>query len=235
MSVQIVLSNGTKKSLNGLYVGDAAGNFRLRLYGIFGILGMDLCSRSGQITGYMPTRNFAFQNSTNDVEVSNCLELILLGRIGQARELFFPRAWDREADGRRVSEASPNLLKVDVLAPRSIVPLRQVWVDPEQGVVTAQDMFNFKGEAIGNIHYSKFVPQSSIETQKGSSDGPDDTQPIPTSIHVVTSKISFHFTLESITLNQVIDSDAFHLTLPDHIQLTPLDKLASDGAGLFSK
>lgn len=235
MNVQIIPANGRTVSLSGQYLGDSAGNFRLKLTGMFGILGLDLCSKSGQITGYMPTKKIAFQCSREQIEVSSSLELILLSRIGQARELFFPRAWDSGAIRRRVKNGERDMLEVDVLSSKSEIPLRRISVDPDQKAVIAEDVFKCDGKPIGRSQYSKFVSYASIASDRCNDDTQAAAVPIPTLINVATRQVSFEFTLESLSVNREIDGKSFELQLPENTPLTPLSELSREGNCLFSK
>jgi hypothetical protein len=234
MSVQIVQAGGKTTSLSGQYIGDSSGNFRLKLTGIFGIVGLDLCARDGQITGYLPTKKIAFQCTREQIEASPCLELILLTRIGQARELFFPRAWDAAATGRRVKQGENDLLEVDVFSSKSDIPLRKTEVDPERKAVIAQNVFKCDGAPIGQSHYSKYVSCASM-ADSSKADGLASALPVPTAIHTGTAKVSFDFTLESLNINQELGKNAFELRLPEHLQLTAPADLSREGSSLFSK
>ena len=237
LKVKVTNDRGKTMNLDASYVGDAAGNFRLRLTGIFGILGLDMAMADGRLVCYLPTRKTAFE--VPEQEMLNCAscELGLISELGRARELFSPRAWSAHADARKISDDEHGLsINVLHITPASTQCVRHITVDPIQKNIASEDVFRPSGDFLGRAEYTRFVPyQNLMDDHK--SNPPDYLleTPVPQNVRLTSGngKLTLEFEVESLRLNEPLNPRALEIDIPSKIHVATLNEALASGQGLF--
>jgi hypothetical protein len=114
--VTVATNKGKKISLHGTYVGEAKGNFRMRLTGPLGITAAEVACIDGHVAVLLPTKNQLLEGDISQALTAGNSELPLLLAACNARDLFVPMAWTSEAIERRGKYQHDKLI-VSVITP----------------------------------------------------------------------------------------------------------------------
>lgn len=224
---------GKDYHLSGAYLGDNAGNLRLRLK-YEEMLVMDLAFHGASVELSLPRKNRFFRGTRLDAMNSACDELALLAHVGNAHDLFFPRAWSPKAIERRV-KLEGNQEVVSILERRGTVAsrcARRFWISPTQPVADKIEVFNSNGQALGVIRYDDYRFPEAL-----ASDDPSVPKQIvyPSTVTLVSKSgnRSLELDLQALHLNQSIESKCFEGTLPDGAKVLDLRSDLTDEKGPF--
>ena len=238
LKVKITNDLGKSMNLDASYVGDSSGNFRLRLTGIFGILGLDMAMCDERLVCYLPTRKTAFAVPEQEMLTCASVELGLISELGRARELFSPRAWATHADARKITEDENGLL-VNVLrvTPSSSKCIRRIQLDPIERNIASEDVFRPSGDLLGRAEYMKFVPYQNLIEDRKNNHASDDLleTPVPQTVRLTSGngKLTLEFEVESLRLNEPLNPAALEIDIPSKIHVATLAETLASGRGLF--
>ncbi len=238
LKVKITNDLGKSMNLDASYIGDSSGNFRLRLTGIFGILGLDMAMADERLVCYLPTRKTAFV--VPEREMSNCasVELGLISELGRARELFSPRAWAARADARKITEDEHGL-QVNVMSVNSASSkcLRRIQLNPLDRNIASEDVFRPSGDLLGRAEYVKFVSYQNLIEDRKNNHASDELleTPVAQSVRLTSGngKLTLEFEVESLRLNDPINPAALEIDIPSKIHVETLAEALASGRGLF--
>lgn len=216
MNVTIKRGSSKAMTLDGVYVGDANGNLRLRLTGLFGILAMDVTVKDGTMTCWMPTKKLLVQASREELLNDAHSELAVLAAVGQARELFFPRPWADGATQRRLY-ASDNDMRIGVFGGsggRSC--LRDYSIDPVENAVRSLDVLTERGETIGRIDYAQYQALTKLDNGDEKNSEWRSAFKVPRSLKLADGegRMTLECSLEGLRVNEPLKSNAFDMDLP---------------------
>lgn len=216
MNVTIKRGGTKAMSLDGVYVGDANGNLRLRLTGLFGILAMDVTVKDGTMTCWMPTKKLLVQASREELMNDAHSELAVLAAVGQARELFFPRPWADGATQRRLY-ANDTDMRIGVFGGSSGRScLRDYSIDPVENAVRSLDVLTERGESIGHIDYAQYQALTKLDNSDEKNSEWRSAFKVPRSLKLAdgAGRLTLECSLEGLRVNETLKANAFDMELP---------------------
>lgn len=235
-SLNVVLRDEVKGKdyhLNGAYLGDNNGNLRLRLKYEETVI-MDLAFRGDTVELLLPRKNRYFRGSREDVQTASGNELALLAQVGNAHDLFFPRAWSPKAIERRVKlEGNQEVVSV-IERPGILVKkcTRRFWISTTQPVADKIEVFNANGQALGIIRYGDYRFPEPLAGDDAS--GPKQVvHPGTVTLVSEDGNRSLQMDITALHLNQAIPPQRFEITVPDGQKVLELKDGLSGEKGLF--
>jgi hypothetical protein len=158
--VNIVLKDHTKKdakeqALNGYYLGNEAGDMRLRVKYGEDTLVMDFSIHDGTVELWLPRKGRFYRGSRKELAEATGNELALFVHIGSVQELFFPRAWTEQATERRL-KTEDGVDVVYVIERRGLIrrKVRRLELAPDQPVVQAIQVKDRQERLVGSVAYA---------------------------------------------------------------------------------
>lgn len=235
-SLNVVLRDEVKGKdyhLNGAYLGDNSGNLRLRLKYEETVI-MDLAFRGDSVELLLPKKNRYYRGTREDVMGATGNELALLAHVGNAHDLFFPRAWSPKAIERRVKlEGNQEVVSV-IERPGILVKkcTRRFWVSATQPVADKIEVFNANGQALGVIRYGDYRFPEPLAGDDAS--GPKQVvHPGTVTLVSEDGNRSLQMDITALHLNQPIAPKLFEITVPDGQKVLELKDGLSGEKGLF--
>lgn len=235
-SLNVVLRDEVKGKdyrLNGAYLGDNNGNLRLRLKYEETLI-MDLAFRGDTVELLLPRKNRYYRGNREDVQTASGNELALLAQVGNAHDLFFPRAWSPKAIERRVKlEGNQEVVSV-IERPGILVKkcTRRFWISPTQPVADKIEVFNANGQALGVIRYGDYRFPEPLAGDEASGQM-QVVHPGTVTLISEDGNRSLQMDLQALRLNQAIAPKLFEITVPDGQKVQGLKEGLSGEKGLF--
>lgn len=235
-NLNVVLRDEVKSKeyhLSGGYLGDSAGNLRLRLK-YEEVVIMDLAFRGDLVELSLPRKNRYFRGTREDVIYSACDELALLAQVGNAHDLFFPRAWSPKAIERRV-KLEGNQEVVSVIERHGALAngcTRRIWLSPTQPVAEKMEVLADSGQALGLVRFGDYRFDKTLDDDY--SRGPKQVV-YPSTVTLVnkSGNRSLQMELQAMHLNQSIESKRFEVTFPDGVKVLDLRDDLTGKSGLL--
>ena len=196
--------------LSGAYLGDAAGNMRLRVTTEAGQLVLDMGVRGESVEICIPGKEVYLNGSREELLDRPQCHLTLLAHCGRARDLFFPAAPPSEHPGRgtcRVNgRAYFNIAETTSMLPRYTTRLS---VDLSKSVVEQKGVFSRGGAGAGRVDYSHYrFPEAGAEQ-------PKPAYPGRVTLHVPGGMYVLDMDVEDIALNTPIAPAKFAIPVPE--------------------
>jgi len=221
--VSLATEKGKKFSLNGSYVGEATGNFRMRLMGPLGITAADIACIDGRVAVVLPTKNQLMEGDIGQALTAGNSELPLLLAACNARDLFIPTAWTSEAVERRGKNQEDKLV-VSVMGTASegaeeLSCLRRYTIAPDSRAICLQELMA-DGRRFGCIEYLGHVqlhhwPEGMMKMGPGL----DGKLEFPKAIRIShASKMTLELSMTHVVLNTHLPNDCFDLKKPDNFK-----------------
>ncbi|MEI6234692.1 MAG: hypothetical protein WCT04_16675 [Planctomycetota bacterium] len=211
--LHVTLRDAVKKKeypLNGAYLGDAAGNLRLRVTTESGQLLLDMGMRGENVTLCLPGKSRHLTGTREELlNQPNC-HLALLAQCGRALDLFFPVA-PPSAQLCRTSCCVDNQAFCNVPETSAPLPryLTRLTVDLSTRVVEQKNVFARGGVDAGRIVYSRYrFPEADATPSK-------PAYPGRVTLHVPGGAYSLELDVEDLSLNTPIAPAKFTVPVPD--------------------
>lgn len=242
MNVTIKRGGSKAMTLDGVYMGDANGNLRLRLTGMFGILAMDVIIKDGQLTCWMPTKKLLVQATREELLEDAHSELAVLAAVGQARELFFPRPWADGATQRRMYSGDSEV-RIGVFGGASGRScLRDYALDTAENAIRSLDVLTERGETIGRVDYAQYQALTKVDSRDDKEKEGDwrSAFKVPRSLKLADGqgRMTLECALESLRVNEPLKSDAFSMDMPKGVppqSAKALEQAAREIAGVAAQ
>jgi hypothetical protein len=214
-------------TLDGAYLGDAQGNVRLRLkYGEK--LLIDLAFRQDTVELWLPRRDRFFRGTRTEVLAQGDNDLILLANVGNAHDLFFPRAWTDHAVERRLGLFNGRQAVTVLEGSGSAVRrAKRLSLSPTQPVAESQEILN-GGRILGRIQYADYRFPG---TRAGESGGV--VYPGRMTLTSKNERRSLEMIIDELHINTPIPSDKFAIELPEGQKVMPLAESLVPGKSLW--
>lgn len=234
LSAKITGRNGKTQSADGVYMGDAHGNMRLKLTGMFGILGLDLALRDDDFKIWMPLRKLGVIGTRREALNGESTELLLLATLGLSHNLFFPRAWtDNAAERRAADEGGKLAVRVYEKSGRSLECARRFVIDTAGQSVASQEVFTTAGFAIGRLEYLHFCPIRDL-TAPGESTGDLRDLPVASAVRLVQEGgMTLEIEVKSISVNKALPADAFEFQIKSNDPVHTLREMLTAGTSFI--
>lgn len=216
--------NNTKREfqLNGVYLADKKGNMRFRLL-YSETLVADLVFNGDQVEAWLPMKGKYVKGTRKDLLTAGPNDLALLARAGQARDLFFPRAWTDEARERRGGVSTGReIVKVQLTNGTEGKCLRKIYLSPAQAYADQMDLFTASGEALGNFRYSNY-----------SASGNAPVHPNLIVMSPTPGSITLKLEVTEFNVNEGLPEKSFELTVPEDQSPVSLQQTLKEGKGIF--
>jgi hypothetical protein len=215
-------------TLDGAYLGDAQGNMRLRLkHGETLII--DIAFHDETVELWLPRRERFFRGTRNEVLAQGDNDLTLLAVLGNAHDLFFPRAWTARAVERRLRvDKGREFVTVLEGEGSTCRRVKRLALSPTQPVVDQQEILGAAGRTIGCIQYADYQ-------FPGPRAGESTGVPYPGRL-ILTSKSeqrSLEMIVDELHINTPIPSNKFAVEPPEGQKVLPLGESLSSGKSLW--
>lgn len=214
--LNLVLRDNAKNKehgLSGIYLGDKAGNMRLRMtYSEHLVL--DLAIHGETVDLWLPRKGRYYRGTRKDLLAAPDCELSLFAYVGQVHELFFPRAWTEQAVERRVRMEGVreviSVLERPGLRRRCV---RRVVISPEQPVVEEMAIYNRNDKSLGMIQYADYRFPGPLA---GARDKSSIGVPWPGRVVLFTAdkNRSLQMDVEELTINRSIPLAKYEIEVP---------------------
>lgn len=196
--------------LSGAYLGDAAGNLRLRVTTEAGQLVLDMGMRGENVEICIPGKEQYLSGSREELLDHPQCNLTLLAHCGRARDLFFPAVPPSEHPGRGTCRVNGlayfNIAETKTLLPRYTTRLS---VNLAKSVVEEKGVYSRAGAGAGRVNYSQYrFPEAGAEQPKPAYPG-RVTLRVPGGIYVLDMDV------EDISLNTPIAPAKFAIPVPE--------------------
>jgi outer membrane lipoprotein-sorting protein len=217
--------------LTGAYLGDKDGNLRLQIKATTGQKIIDMSTHGDAMEVYLPRKNRYFKGNRSDLLNTSECELALLAHIGSARDLFFPRAWTRNAIERRVTyergrEVISVIEKPGLIRKRA----RRLTVAPETAAVECVEVYDKFGREVGTAAYTDY-------TMPGESQPEADALGLLYPGRIVLQSHNASHTLElevdEITFNADIEDRMFEVPVPENMKVQDLGQALKRSGSLW--
>lgn len=195
---------GREVALNGSYIGDNEGNFRLRLrYNETAVA--DMCIYKEAVTIWMPRKEKLFKGTREEVRAAGASEIALLMEGCAAHELFFPRAWSPQAVERALlpgGEADQIHVteKIGLLKRCS----RRLLVPRQSAYASCMELHAPAAGPLGLLRYEAYQDAS----------GGLVPYPQKVTVEPVSATWALVLIVEEITFNRTLEASRFDLQLP---------------------
>ncbi|HYF49150.1 MAG TPA: hypothetical protein VEJ63_07085 [Planctomycetota bacterium] len=217
--------------LTGVYLGDKAGNLRLRITHSSNHVILDLGFHGDTADVHLPRKTRYFQGKKADLLTSSKCELSILAHAGRAADLFFPRAWSENALERRVTyqngrEVINVIEKPNFIKRRS----RRLTMAPESSSVELLEIYDKFGREVGTIEYGDYVfPDPEAEDPNAC----PLLRPGKIILHAQDRSHSLEMEVEELVLNSAIAPEKFKVPLPENSKPLDLGQALKRGSSLW--
>lgn len=144
--------------LSGVYLGDNKGNVRMQIrHGESAIL--DLAFRGETAEIWLPRKSRFFKGKRSDLKTASECELSLLAHIGNAHDLFFPRAWTDNAVERRRAQSKEDGREVVQVLERpgpQRKQVRRMVIASDLPVADKIEIFLHNQKHLGTVSYNDY-------------------------------------------------------------------------------
>jgi len=223
-------------ALVGAYLGDKDGNMRLRITAVTNQLVLDMGRHKDTVDVYLPRKGRYFQGRFQDL-LDNQSQLTLLAHVGNARDLFFPRAWTPRAVGRRVtltnSRETVNVIeKPNIIRRRS----RRLTLAPEEAVIEDMEVYDRFGREVGMVRYFDYrFPAAEDEPILVGHPVKEADPPYPGRIALCPHNSAYKLVMqvEELILNATITASKFEVPLPENTKVLDLGHALKKSGNLW--
>jgi len=205
--VQAVLQDrrkGREVALNGSYIGDREGNFRLRLRYNETVVA-DLCVFSDAVTIWMPRKEKLFKGTREEVRAAGASDIALLMDGCAAHELFFPRAWSPQAVERALLPGG-DVDQIHVTEKIGLLKRcsRRLFVPRQSAYASSMELHAPAAGPLGLLRYEAYQ------------DGGGGLAPYPQKVTLEPTSTAWALVLiaEEITFNRSLDAARYDLQVP---------------------
>jgi len=231
--LNFVLHDHEKKKdydLNGIYLGDKEGNIRLRIkYGDRLILDMGIHGETVDL--HLPRKNRYYRGSRKQLLNAEDCELSIFAIAGNMHDLFFPRAWTRDAIERFQMKPEKEQEVIEVIERPGLMKrlARRLKINPGLPVADAVEVFNRAEKTIGTITYSDY--RLTPEKQGDSKQAP----PYPGRVLLtpVSAQRSLQMDVTKLHIDAPITAEKFEVEVPDDLKVTDLGEHLESGRSLW--
>ncbi len=196
--------------LNGAYLGDAAGNLRLRVTTESGQLVLDMGMRGEKVDICIPGKSLYLNGTREELLDHPRCQLTLLAYCGRARDLFFPSVPYQTNVSRRSCSVNGRAYCNDIestsLQPRFLTRLT---LNLTSAVIEQKDIYARSGADGGRVVYSNYrFPVASAAAGK-------PAYPGRVTLHVPRDAFVLEMDVEDLSLNTPIAATKFAIPVPD--------------------
>jgi len=216
-NLKVTLWDSVKKKdfgLTGHYLGDKDGSMRLKLIAGEATTIMDMAIDGDTVEVWLPRTDKFYRGKRADISNADGGELALLANIGNAHDLFFPRAWTEYASERRLKFAQGKEVVSVLERSDDYKCVRRVGINREQPVADWVEVFDRRGHPLGTVSYDDYrFPDQGGLAGTTDKDAPPRL-PHPGRIALKTADGSKALTMElteGLELNGAIDRGKFKL------------------------
>ncbi|GMV82420.1 MAG: hypothetical protein AMXMBFR7_36040 [Planctomycetota bacterium] len=209
--------------LNGVYLGNADGSFRLRLKHEELVV-LDLAAAEGSMELWLPRKNRFYRGTTSQVQSVERSELALLAQIGSVHDLFFPRAWSERAVERRMNgSGADDWVSVYGRADGRRALLRRLVLLPQMAAFARQELYGPSGALLGQVLYDGYAPQPL------GTGGAQVTAPGRVTIMGADRQIALELIATEYSFNAELPTSRFRLAPPEGVQTSDLGAALAQG------
>jgi hypothetical protein len=227
----VIIDNqtGKKQGLEGVYFGDANGNFRMRINWQDATI-VDLAFQGEEVTLYLPKKERFYKGKKKDLVEAKACALSLLANAGNAHDLFFPRAWTPRAVGRRLAMEDGNeVIKVieknNPSGPKEEERLaRKVFITKDSPSASMIEVFDCNKNAQGNIRYGTY---KDLPVEGNS--GVNLAYPATVTLTQADGARSLQMEIKELDLNIPIKEEKFVINKPDDLKVQDLGECLKSG------
>jgi len=231
--LNFVLQDHEKKKdydLNGVYLGDKEGNIRLQIkYGDRLILDMGIHGETVDL--HLPRKDRYYRGSRKQLMNAEDCELSIFAIAGNMHDLFFPRAWTRDAIDRFQMKSEKEQAIIDVIERPGLKTrlARRFKINPDLPVADAVEVFNRAEKTIGTITYSDYCL-----TPEKQDDG-KQAPPYPGRVLLtpVSAKRCLRMDVTKLRIDAPITTEKFEVEVPDDLKVTDLGEHLDSGRSLW--
>ncbi len=215
-------------ALNGAYLGDAAGNLRLRVTTESGQLMLDLGMCGESVEFCLPGKELFISGTREELLERPRCHLTLLAHCGRARDLFFPSVPNPESARRSACRVNGrayfNIPETESVLPRYV---KRFAVDKASNCVEQACVFTRAGVDAGRVAYSNYVlPNAGAE-----SDPKLPEYPRRVTLFVPGGVYALDLDVEDFSVNAAIAPGKFAVPVPSGFKretlATALEKSAN--------
>ncbi len=221
------LKSGKEHALKGAYIGDKQGNLRLRITASSGHLVLDLSIQNTKVSIWLPRQERYYEGDRAEL-LSSQSQLALIAQIGQATDLFFPRAWSTGATKRDTRiENGREIISVFEKQNRA----RQLTVEPENDVVEKMDVFDLQGRDAGTILYRNY----NLPWQKTNAavKAPDTVFPRRVTLRAPDGLHELDLDVDELILNTPIAQSKYVVPIPEGQEKLDMGKALQERPNLW--
>ena len=223
---------GRAYDMQGAYLGDKAGNLRLRLTYRDAVF-VDIAFMDEQVDLYLPRKKARYRGTRADVLGGSNHALYLLAAAGSVQNLFYPHAWSPQAVERRFrTENGLSLVSVferPGVSPRCAFRLA---LSPHASVTEWAEFFQHDENSVGSVRYDQYSA-SAILGQSGTTEHAVPAYPRRIKLVTASGETALCMAVQTISFNQDLAPAKFVLDSNSDVPILELSSMTAQGVSLW--